>query len=238
MSLWIPIKAKPWDVFVLKPFTLSLGRKPHFQEYQYFKPVLATEGTPHCAPGCPSEEQIISNQCPIKSSSKNPNFYNSRHNFSPIKCGSNASSQRQDLCLPFLHPRHLPQCLVHRRHSKVIRQNQTNLPSHWIMWDPAGSCGTRNIPPSFSVSSANGSPPGSLPFSHLPTPLETTNPSTSCGVPYLRPCTGVIMECGIPQPIPWKVHFILRPRRKEKNPSALCSTCQRHVSPSRHFQSR
>lgn len=122
-----PIKAKSCDVFFLKPFTLSLGRMPHFQQYQYFKHVLAKDGAPYCVPGCP-----------IKSSSKNPNFYNSRHNFGPIKCGSNASSRRQDVCLPFLHPRHLSECLVHRRCSKVIRQNQTNLPSHLIVLDPVG----------------------------------------------------------------------------------------------------
>lgn len=69
-----------------------------------------------------------------KSSSPNPNFCNSRHNFSPIKWGSNKPSQRQDLCLPFLYPRHISQCLGHQRHSEVIRQNQPNLPSHFIMW--------------------------------------------------------------------------------------------------------
>jgi len=142
----------------LKPFTLSLGRKPHFQEYQYFKPVLATEGAPHCAPGRPSEEQIISYRYPIKSSSKNPNFYNSRHNFSPIKCGSNASSQRQDLCLPFLHPRHLPQRLVHQRRSKVIRTKPTCPPtgSCGIVWDPMDPVGpeTHLLPSQFPVQMA------------------------------------------------------------------------------------
>lgn len=103
-----PIKVKPCRVFFsFKPFTPSPRRKPHFQQYQYFKPVLATEGALHHGPGYPSKEQILSYRCPIKSSSPNPNFYNSRHNFGLIRCGSNASSRRQDLCLPFLHLRHL-----------------------------------------------------------------------------------------------------------------------------------
>lgn len=65
----------------------------------------------------------------------------------------------------------------------------------WILWDQKHT--------SFLLSfQCKWQPPGSLSFSHLPTPLETTNPSKNSGVPYLHPCTGVIMECGISQTIP------------------------------------
>lgn len=47
-----------------------------------FKHVLATEGAPHQA-RVPLKRTIISSPCPVKSSSKNPNFYNSKQNFSP-----------------------------------------------------------------------------------------------------------------------------------------------------------
>lgn len=33
-------------------------------------------------------------------------------------------------------------------------------------------------------------------------------------------CSGFIIACGIPQPIPLKVHFIFRPHGKQKKPSA------------------
>lgn len=44
-----------------------------------------------------------------------------------------------------------------------------------------------------------------------------------CGTPYLRPSRRFLIECGIPQPLSSKVHFISRPRGMQKKPSALWS---------------
>lgn len=43
------------------------------------------------------------------------------------------------------------------------------------------------------------------------------------GTPYLCPSRRFLIECGIPQPLSSKVHFILRPRGMQKKPSALWS---------------
>lgn len=49
------------------------------------------------------------------------------------------------------------------------------------------------------------------------------NSSKSCSTPSLCSFHRFIIECGIPQPISSKVHFISKPRGKQKKPSALRS---------------
>lgn len=125
-------------------YTLSLGRKPHFQQYQYFKPVLATEGSPHRVPGCPSKEQVISYHCPIKSSSKNPNFYNSRHNFGLhqmwLKCIFLKTRSVSSLLTP-----EAPIAVPGPSEAHNGHQTEPNQPA--LPLDRVGSGGTRNTPP-------------------------------------------------------------------------------------------
>ena len=95
-----------FETCLFETLYISIGEEATLSRIPILKHIPDTEGATHCMPGYLPKEQVTPWQCPNQSSSPSPNFYNSKHNFNSITCGSNEPSQRQHLYLSFSCPRH------------------------------------------------------------------------------------------------------------------------------------
>ena len=179
-------------------------------------------------PGCPSKEQVIPCQSPIQSSSPNPNFHNSKHNFSSITVAQTNLLQ-DDICI---YPPHTLGTYHSAWHisgtQRLWNRTKPICPSTWdrrqkhapslllsfqCKWPVPGYSLVldHKVAASFTHFLLLIPPP------HCQTKLGVQILPQAVGIPYLCPCTRVTTECGIPQPTPLKVHFIFDHVENKRN---------------------
>ena len=135
-GLLIPNKCQILRHVFLKPFISALGRRPHFQEYQSLNTFQIQKVLLTACQGAPQKSKSSLDSARTKVHPQVLTFITQSISSAPSHVVQ-ANLLKGKTCIFPSHAldTHHSQCLAHHRHSKVIKQNQTNFPFHFVMWD-------------------------------------------------------------------------------------------------------
>ena len=125
-----------FETCLLETLYISTGEEATLSRIPILKHIPDTEGATRCMPGCPPKSKSSLDSAGTKAHPQVLTFITQSVTLAPSHVVQ-ANLLKDKTCIFPSHAldTHHSQCLAHHRHSKVIQQNQTNFPFHFVMWD-------------------------------------------------------------------------------------------------------